>query len=78
MHIALTNAFHSLFSNKILVILSGIHKMLVRMASIEDTDQTVCLGLYSRQLVLKILEHLPILLSDVSIDIWNYSRGIEP
>ena len=64
--------------------------MLVRMASTEDTDQTalkktnlisaciVCLGLYSRQLVLKILEHLPILLSDFSIDIWNYSRGIEP
>ena len=64
--------------------------MLVRMASTKDTDQTalkknnlicaciVCLGLYSRQLVLKILEHLPILLSDFSIDIWNYSRGIEP
>ena len=64
--------------------------MLVRMASTEDTDQTafkknnlicaciVCPRLYSRQLVLKILEHLPILLSDFSIDIWNYSRGIEP
>ena len=63
--------------------------MLVRLASTEDTDQTafkknlicaciVCLGLYSRQLVLKFLEHLPILLSDFSIDIWHYSRGIEP
>ena len=29
-----------LFSNKILVIMAGIHKMLVRIASRKDTDQT--------------------------------------
>ena len=41
--------------------------MLVRIANMEDPDQTasqkqsnhVCLGLFSRQLVCLILEHLP-------------------
>ena len=30
----------SLFSTKLLVIKAGIHKMLVRIANSEDTDQT--------------------------------------
>ena len=53
-----------------LVIRAGIHKMFVRIANKEDFDQTVseagcsldfavCLCLFSRQLVFKILEHLP-------------------
>ena len=54
--------------NKMLVIMAGIHKMLVRIANREDPDQTVlqkqsdlcivCLCLFDRHLVFKILEHL--------------------
>ena len=55
-----------LFSNKMLVFRAGIHKMLVRIASREDPDQTASseavlsgsAGLFGRQLVFKILEHL--------------------
>ena len=42
-----------------------IHKMIVSIANREDPDQTalnwfcaVCLGLFGRKLVFKILEHL--------------------
>ena len=45
-----------------LIIVAGIHKMLVRIANREDSDQTasaVCLDLFARQLVFEILEHLP-------------------
>ena len=35
------NAFLFLFSNKMLVFMAGIHKMLVRIANMEDPDQTV-------------------------------------
>ena len=54
-----------LFSNEMLILRAGIHKMLIRIASKEDPDQsliwvcTVCLGLFGRQLVFEILEHLP-------------------
>ena len=57
-----------LFSNEVLVIRAGIHKMLNKTANREDSNQTasseiwvctVCLGLFGRQLVIKILEHLP-------------------
>ena len=42
-----------------LVIRTGIHKMLVRMAKREYTDQTAfCLGLFSSQLVFKIILEL--------------------
>ena len=34
------NTFLFLFTNKILVIRAGIHKMLVRIANREDPDQT--------------------------------------
>ena len=54
--------FIFLFSTKMWVIRAGIHKMLVRTANREDPDQTassVCLGLFARQLVIKIKEHLP-------------------
>ena len=52
--------FSFLFSNKMLVFRAGNHKMLVRIANRKDPDQTaVCLGLFSRQLVFEILEHLP-------------------
>ena len=34
------NTFLVLFSNKMLVIRAGIHKMLVRIANREDPDQT--------------------------------------
>ena len=45
----------------------AIRKMLVRIANREDPDQmkqsdlglpTICLGLFGRQLVFKILDHL--------------------
>ena len=63
--------FLFLLSNKMMVFRTGIHKMLVRKANREDPDQTtfedasliwvcvVCLGLFGRQVVFKILEHLP-------------------
>ena len=68
-----SNSFLFLFSNKMLVFRAGIHKMLVRIANREDPDQTASasseavwsrstLFVYSffgRQLVFKILEHLP-------------------
>ena len=42
---------------------AGIHKMLVRKVKREDTDQTASwsamFGLFGRQLVFDILEHLP-------------------
>ena len=34
------NTFLFLFSNKMLLIMAGIHKMLVRTANREDPDQT--------------------------------------
>ena len=34
------NTFFLLFSNKILVIMAGIHRMLVRIANRKDSDQT--------------------------------------
>ena len=34
------NNFHFLFTNEMLVIRTGIHKMLVRIANREDPDQT--------------------------------------
>ena len=37
----ISNPFLILFSNKMLVIKAGIHKMLVRIANREDTDQQV-------------------------------------
>ena len=49
-----------------LVFKAGICKMLVRIANREEPDKTAssevcaaCLGLFGRQLVFKILEHLP-------------------
>ena len=51
----ISKTFLVLFSNKMLVIRAGIHKMLVRIANGEDPDQTassdcsVCLGHFSRQ-----------------------------
>ena len=36
----ISNTFLFLFSNKILLIRAGIHKMLVRIANREDPDQT--------------------------------------
>ena len=52
--------------NEMLVIRTGFHKMLVRIANRQDPDQTasvwdcvVCLGVFGRQLVFKISEHLP-------------------
>ena len=52
-------------SNKMLVIRTGIHKMLVRRAYREDPDQTAsawvcaaCHGLFGRQLESQILEYL--------------------
>ena len=55
-----------LFLTKMLVIRAGIHRMPVRIANREGPDQTassegvspVCLGLFGRKLVFKILEHL--------------------
>ena len=35
------NTFLFLFSNKMLVIKAGIHKILVRIANREDPDQTI-------------------------------------
>ena len=42
-----------------LVIRAGIHKMLVRIVNREDPDQTafLCLCLFGRQLVFRILEY---------------------
>ena len=37
------NAFLLLFSNKMLVIMAGIHNMLARKANREDSDQTASL-----------------------------------
>ena len=70
--------FLFLFSNKMLVFMAGIHKLLIRRANREDPDQSAsetvirlllkqsdlsvpCLsrGLFGRELVFKILEHLP-------------------
>ena len=54
-----------------LVFRAGIHKIRVKIANREDPDQTasleasliwvcsVCLGLFDRQLVFGILEHIP-------------------
>ena len=39
-HSKITNIFLFLFSNKILVIRTGIHKMLSRMVNEKDPDQT--------------------------------------
>ena len=36
----ISNSFLVLFSNKMLVIKTGIHEMLVRIANREDPDQT--------------------------------------
>ena len=36
----ISNTFLVLFSNKILIFRTGIHKMLVRIANREDPDQT--------------------------------------
>ena len=36
----ISNTFLFLFSNKMLVIRAGTHKMLVRIANREDSDQT--------------------------------------
>ena len=50
------------FSNKMLLIIAGTHKLLLRKANREDPDQTassVCLGFCGRQLLFEILEHLP-------------------
>ena len=53
------NTFLFLFSNKVMVIRIGILKMLFRIAYREDPDQTaICQGIFGRQLVFKILEHL--------------------
>ena len=56
----------SLSVPKMVVIKAEIHELLVRIANREDPDQTlasatvctVCLCLFGRQLVFKILEHL--------------------
>ena len=42
----ISNTFLFLFSNKLLVIKAGIHKMLVRIANREDPDQNNLLGLH--------------------------------
>ena len=63
------NTILFLFSYKMLVIRSGIHKMLARVANRKDHDQMVsqkqsdlglhCLSwLFGRQIVFEILEHL--------------------
>ena len=55
----ISNTFLFLFSNKMLVIRAGIHKMLVRIANREDPDQTliwvwaVGIGIFSRQQVFR-------------------------
>ena len=63
--------FLFLFSNNMLIIRARIPKMFVRLVNREDPDQTcseavwpesvlfIGLGLFGRQLVFKILEHLP-------------------
>ena len=41
-----------------LVVMAGIHKLLVRISNIADPDQTsscVCLGLFAKQIVFKIV-----------------------
>ena len=63
----ISNTVFFLFSNKKLVIRAGTGKRLVRIANRENPDQTasseavchVCLGFCGRQILLKILEHLP-------------------
>ena len=45
-------------TKEMLVFRAPIHKMLFRIANREDPDQTVCLRLFGRQLLFKILEHL--------------------
>ena len=47
-----------------LAVKAGIHKMLVRIANMEEPDKQselglLCLGLFSRQQVFKIIEDLP-------------------
>ena len=60
------NIFLFLFSNEMLV----FTKILVRIAKREDTDQTAfCLGLFSSQLVFKILE---LLLLFMKAGIWSF------
>ena len=67
----ISNTFLFPFSNKMLVIGAGFHKMFVRISNREDPDQTdcffsssltwactVCLGIFSRQLASEIFEHL--------------------
>ena len=61
-----------LFSNKMLGLMAGIHKMLVRIANREDLCVcAVCLWLFDRHLVFKILEHLlNIYCSPRTLSIW--------
>ena len=62
------NTFLFLFSNKMLVFRAGFQKMLARIANREDPEFlrssliwvcSICLDLFGRQLLFKILEHLP-------------------
>ena len=62
----ISNTFLILFSNKMLILRAGIHKILIRIANREGFFRSsliwvcaVCLGLFSKQLVFEILEHLP-------------------
>ena len=57
----ISNTFLIPFSNKTLVIKAEFHKILIIIANRDDPDQTcpICLGLFGRQLLFKILEHLP-------------------
>ena len=66
----ISNTFLTVFSNKILVtsgIKAGIHKMYVRIGSDCSFRScliwvcTVCLDLFGKQLVFKIVEHFPYL-----------------
>ena len=54
--------FFTFCSPKKLVIRAGIHKIIVRIANREDTDQIapsdVCLCIFGKQLVFTIIEHL--------------------
>ena len=59
------NTFLFLFLYKMFVIRTGIHKMPVPIANSEDFRSSLirvcpaCLGFFGRQLVFKILAHLP-------------------
>ena len=60
--------FSNIFScsgfNKMLNVRAGIHKMLVTIANRSSLIWvcTICLGLFGRQIVFEILEHLPYIL----------------